>query len=249
MRLLEDEPTPRPPPEEEGRPMKRAWQNQRGNGVILQPGQSATILDLRGSDESPELMTVALGFDVTGDGTSNPITDDIYLQALIDWGAGGISQQARLDFQNGTNVRLVASNVRVKAVYTPGADALTDRTGPQVTAYAAIAYGAPSFRSSPARFTQRAALGAFGSSTAVANLDVPKFANAFGLVTDVSTFSIVVTARATKTSDQRFNAEYLVNAPAPLESTFLLPQGARVLTLGNQDNAPRDATVVYGLML
>ena len=85
-----------------------------GWGTSLNPGDSRTILDARGSYEGGELATVALFAKLP----KSPIVGFRFkASAIIQFGSGGIMSEVELDYAHGTMLTIAGTAVRVNAFY------------------------------------------------------------------------------------------------------------------------------------
>src|SRR5271154_3407893 len=134
-----------------------------GRGAGVSAGDSnVTILRAPGLDCLTP-VGVMLGYNIQG-----PITDttDLFVQATIKWGVGGEQHEATVDVGRGTQIRLAsASFIEVLYHYLPDDTTTPPRTGPDIMGIALLGYGTPSFRPSPARFTQRMAIVSPGTNS------------------------------------------------------------------------------------
>lgn len=108
-----------------------------------------TLIDLSANPDQAEMLTVALFLEFTPPpNDSNPERGRIrYVSSLdaldagvavIQWGTGGVQQEAEVDFLDGMTFALCASYLRVSA----GREYLTNAVGSEMTLGASAGYGA-----------------------------------------------------------------------------------------------------------
>jgi hypothetical protein len=202
-------------------------------------------------------------------------TDYIGLYVQLDWAVGHSNFTAIIDFQYGTQLRLTATQLTVRALYLPQAlpspwpaipiqssGVEGANTGPPITATCAIGHGFPSFRTAAARFTRRFNLGVNGGGAETLSFDpIPPWAAAFGVsilgvaAADPSTYTpnidfVVCTQKILHTTGNcwAFNVGSLLALPA--DNGVELPLGSRFLWVQNKDAAKAvEVAVVYALMV
>ena len=227
-----------------------------GRGATLGPGDTRVqVLDARGLDCLTPIG-IALGYDVPEGEESLPENCDLYVQAEIEWGVGGAQHHAVVDVGRGTIIRINAATfVRVFYNYTPdistvGPDGSKDpRSGPDIVGIALLGYGTPSFRPSPARFTQRvkAVGGAGGQSSAI---PIPKFASSYCVVGETSSItgwtSLLLPALA---NDGIGHSVFQPLADGMLESQLVIPNGMTAMQLTNGTAVQQAVQIVFTIML
>jgi hypothetical protein len=217
-----------------------------GRGESMAAGEThALIVEARGLDCLTP-VGIALGYDVQG-----PLldTDDIFIQATIEWGVGGAQHFARVDVGRGTQVRLTsASYVKVFYDYTPDQTTTPPRTGPDVMGIGLLGYGTPSFRPSPARFTQRlAAVDAGVNYTTVA---IPKFAQSFGVIGEKTSITgWTATLLPAVVNDGNGHQAFVVLSDGQDESQYYVPNGMRAIQVLNGGPSTQAAQIVFTIML
>lgn len=236
-----------------------------GLAASLKPGQSAPVLQWYSETDAPQAVNVQLAFDIDSDAqfsATGAATDVVALYAKLEWGSGNAQNTAFVDFQNGTQVRLTGSFVRVTALYQPSMlptgwppqpDTLvqppvgTPLTGPTVSASALLGMGFPTFRTSAARFT-RSFLLANGASLL---LDpIPAFASAFGFATTLAAgTSLTFTLRQGRTAAPNGNPSFTVATNPNPDNAFPIPQGCRLLNVTNGSGQAAGVALTYALML
>jgi hypothetical protein len=235
--------------------------NNLGNGVQI-PATTAgtvtspvnqpwvTVFQARGI-EALNPIGVALGFDVTGPRQS---TDDIFVQARVKWGVGGGQNWAVLDVGRGTQIRLAsASFLEVAMRSTPDptivAEGVGPRTSPQLLATALAGYGTPSFRPSPARYTQRVGtvLETGGLSSIIA---IPKWAQSFGVVAENTGVAGCTAILSSWTgADPHGHTEFVPLVDDVDESQYYVSNGMGAIQLVNNTSTAQRFNIVWSLML
>jgi hypothetical protein len=250
--------------------MRRASQ-QWGNQVAgLVPGTSATILQWNSTADSPEPVNLQLSYTLDNRTSSGEslLDDDINVYAKIEWGGGGGQETAICDFQQGTQIRLTASYVRVSALYLPqnlpspwpprpiqGGAGEAGPTGPALTAVAILGRGFPGFRTSAARFTRKFQLAA--NSTLPFD-PIPPFASAFGLAfwnngvfpaAETIDALIELTSQSVALlSSSTYKFRITDSTPTP-DNAYTVPQGTRFISLTNNQVTNLNVAISYALML
>jgi hypothetical protein len=196
-------------------------------------------------------------------------TDDVSIYARIEWGSAGATHVAYCDFQNGTQLRLTGSFVRVSALYLPTAlpapwppqpaqieippppAAPTTPTGPPVTVSAILGQGHPTFISSAARFTRSFQLVDQG----FLNSDpIPPYASAFGILFASNTPAINYTLQVLleRNAGDPYPQSFIANESNTTDAQFTIPNGVRFMTVANLSTPgsdPLPISIVYALML
>jgi hypothetical protein len=205
-------------------------------------------------------------------GAGPAATDYIGLYAQVDWSIGPNSFTAIVDFQYGTQLRLTATQVTIRALYLPqslpspwpsipiqGSGIEGATTGPPVTAACAFGHGFPSFRTAAARFTRRFGLNASGGVPDTLKFDpIPPWASAFGVsvlavgVGDPSTTApnldiVVATQNQVHTGGNCW--AFNISSGVAQDNEFLLPSGSRFLWVQNKAANAVEVAVVYALMI
>ena len=218
-----------------------------GGGVSLYANSKrVTVVQARGIDALTP-VGIMLGYTVIG---ATAPTDDIFVQALVKWGTGSASHEALVDVGRGTQIRLASATfVEVSMQYVPDPNISPARTGPELLGIALLGYGLPSFRASPARFTQR--VSSVASPNGVSNpIPIPAYAQSFGIIGEQGT---VVGATATMTTgtnaDGFGHTAFAVLADGQDESQWYVPNGMRAMTIKNNTGVTQPFNVVFSLML
>lgn len=145
--------------------------------IIASTHPSALIKPV-GKSQDTEVVTVDLGIQIQTRAPSPPNVDrrsDVL--AVIQWGVGGASFSAEVDFARGTQVSFVASQVSVSARFAETAPEVDER----VLVAAGIAWGSRAARSYPTRTIPSTTLTAAGGPVI---FPVPPFAYAVQIFTD-----------------------------------------------------------------
>jgi len=217
-----------------------------GRGAIISAGDSnVTILRAPGLDCLTP-VGVMLGYNVQG-----PLTDttDIFVQATLKWGVGGEQHEATVDVGRGTQIRLAAASfIEVLFHYLPDDTTTPPRTGPDIMGIALLGYGTPSFRPSPARFTQRLAVIPPGANSAT--VAIPKFAQSFGVIGETGSIAgWTATLLPNLVNDGNGHQAVAILADGQDESQWYVPNGFRAIRLTNNTANGQAAEIVFSLML
>jgi hypothetical protein len=221
--------------------------NNLGNAAALKAGQeNQIVVQARGLDHLTP-VAIALGYDVISPELS---TDDIFLQAKIKWGVGGAQHDVWVDVGRGTQIRLQsASFLEVSYSYLPDQTTSPPRTGPNIMAKVLFGYGLPSFRSSPARYTQRVGtITASGGTSSV--IPIPKFAASYGIVGEKGSIaSSTVTLLPSLTNDGNGHQVVQQITDGQPESQYFIPNAFRAMQITNGSSTTQAFEVVFTLML
>lgn len=130
-----------------------------------------------GQNQSGEYNNIGMRDAGNFPGTGGPIVWPL-LEAIIEWGTGGIASEARVDFSNGLTVNLSASWLRVHAAAVPSA-----RSGVVGTsaAYWLAAFVSPGW-TQPGRAQKTVCVGALDVNEESGVFSVPRFAKRAYLV-------------------------------------------------------------------
>lgn len=218
-----------------------------GGGVSLYPNNKrVTVVQARGIDALTP-VGIMLGYSVIG---QTAPTDDIFVQALIKWGTGSGSHAALVDVGRGTQIRLAsASFVEVSMQYTPDPAISPARTGPELLGIALLGYGTPSFRASPARYTQRVS-SVTSPNGKSGQIPIPDYAQSFGIIGEQGPVTgATVLMSAGTTADAFGHTAYAVLADGQDESQWYVPNGMRAMVITNNTGISQPFDVVFSLML
>ena len=221
-----------------------------GRGVPLSAGDTRVlIVEARGLDCLTP-VGVTLGYDIPEGEASLLPTDEIFCQAEVQWGVGGATHSVTVDVGRGTQIRLPAATfIRVYYNYTPDQSTTPPRTGPDIIGIALLGYGTPSFRSSPARFTQRvkSVLGSGGVSSVIA---IPKFAQSYGVVGETASISSWTAKLLPSTNNDGFgHSAFQVLTDGQMESAYPIPEGFTAIQLTNGSSTAQPVSIVFTVML
>jgi hypothetical protein len=230
--------------------------NNLGNGIRI-PARIAgdnipwqIVVQARGTD-ALNPIGITLGYEVTG---TEQDTDDIFVQALIKWGVGGGQNAVVVDVGRGTQLRLTsASFVEVSMRCTPDptifGEGIEPRTSPELLATALLGYGNPSFRPSPARFTQRLAEVADGGA-ASSVVRIPKFAQSFGVIGESGSIAgSTATMVASNPTAPGSHTAMSILTDGQEESQYFVPNGMRWMQITNNSPTSQRFNIVFALML
>lgn len=176
-----------PSPNEDGyvsRPLFGSPPQNRGNGRIeildatlgFTPQLFEVFETLRNKDDAEDLI-VTLGLDISKVDPSDPL--DLLpfnMTAQMEWGIGGASFSADVDWYNGVTFPINASWVRIKCRVGDTFAPLGAFATARVLLQAAVGYGAPRSYLTPTRTVQLGQILAGATTTAQ---DLPKFATSF----------------------------------------------------------------------
>jgi hypothetical protein len=221
-----------------------------GRGTTLDAGDTRVlIVEARGLD-GLNPVGVMLGYDIPEGQASLLPTDDVFVKAEIEWGVGGAQHHAMVDVGRGTQIRLsAASYVKVYYNYTPDQSTTPPRTGPTITGIALLGYGTPSFRPSPARFTQRVAAVA-GSGGTSSNIPIPKFAQSYGVVGETASIAgWTALLLPSEAPDVNGHTVFQVLSDAQEESQWYVPEAMNYIQLKNGSATTQKANIVFTIML
>jgi hypothetical protein len=221
-----------------------------GRGVPLSAGDTRVlIVEARGLDCLTP-VGVTLGYDIPEGEASLIATDEIFIQATIEYGVGGATYYATVDVGRGTQIRLPAATfIRVYYNYTPDQNTSPPRTGPNIVGIALLGYGTPSFRSSPARFTQRvkSVTGSGGTSSIFA---IPKSASSYTVIGETASIAgWTVKQFPNLVPDGASHTVFQTLADGQMESAYPIPEGMTAMQLTNMTSTAQRVAVVFTVML
>jgi len=152
-----------------------------GASVVVTPGQTADIVKNWGLPEvvenDPSADQVIVTLSKRREGTSGVIAAArAFCRCLLEWGAGGTTHSAIVDYVQGTTISLHASALSISAAYEPG-------SGPAYRCHATISYGSGAvvpFGAAASFTSPYVTLADLGPFTPVR---VPPFAKAYFVVT------------------------------------------------------------------
>lgn len=247
------------------RPLAGASQNNRGGSVIIDPAEAVFGSDPNLSDpivrrvvETPlttgddaEVIAVTMGRSIVNQ-QLGPFGDGNQVRARLEWGVGGASFSAEVDWGRGGVIVLPASFARVSVDYRLQGPPFFGL--PPIEAFAAsLSYGfAGRAKSNAAKFTSKITVDPAG----FVDVPVPNFATHVGIIgntpgaaTDV--FLQFYGATTPTTGNSVFGG-YAVSTNAAYhgEDVFVLPEFTKTIRVGNNNavNAARLA-VVFSLSL
>jgi hypothetical protein len=113
---------------------------------------------------------------------------------------------------------------------------------------ALLGYGTPSFRSTPARFTQR--VGSIANGASSNDLPIPKFAQSFGVIGEQGTIAGSKATMFPEVVHDAFGHQAVaILTDGQMESAYYIPNGYRALQIANGSGITQAFNVVYSLML
>jgi hypothetical protein len=264
---------PDPVPPHTYRPLAGLKQNSRGASRVLELGGSASISPQqinsfietpRNNGDDAELIAVTLGYELQErqSGLLDPadpapyagLLTEFYPTAVIEWGIGGATFSAEVDWALGTRVVLCASSVKV-GFRLP---AVNLGIAPFNVIFSAGLSYASGHVSKPPRLTVNplppppAPQGlAAGASTSY--VVIPNFAESFVVTQGSMAFRplSVVLVDGFLTNEP---ARYLIDSPSNLahqnERAFPIPNGAKLLLITNAGAGPTTSLrVIFSLAL
>ena len=154
-----------------------------GASVVVAPGQTQDIVKNWGLPEvvenDPSADQIIVTLSKRREGTNGVVAATrAFCRALLEWGAGGTTHTAIVDYVNGTTISLHASALSISAAYERGTG-----TGPNYRCHATISYGSGAvvpFGAAASFTSPYVALADLGAFTPVR---VPPFAKAYFVVT------------------------------------------------------------------
>lgn len=150
-------------------------QGTNGQSVIVRtavagtPGEFGIVLDVQGSSDEAEALTLVIAPPTNPDGTRLAgAAQDVDVEVRISTGVHGFVTQTVLDAQNGARLQLAAARIRVEARVTGGAGV---PTGTQVRIGASVGVGG-----SGSSVAQRTLTTGVLGGGATGALDIPVYA-------------------------------------------------------------------------
>jgi len=251
------------------RPLGGAPENQRGASQVYQflaggPPQNAMRLNIlqtpRNAGEDAEVIAVTLG--LTFQGIANLAVPGLPLFPFdvfgtIEWGVGGASFSADVDWSSGTMLALPASYVKVtaNAGAVPGAAGFNPV---EVVLSASVAYGPPaaSRLSSPARRTinvSNPATDLLGAGATSAVFKTPDWANSATILSATGTapnFSLDFFSDPAGAATAGWQQTSRTNVSNLSECTFPIPPDGRFFSVTNGAAVPMNhVQVMFNLAL
>ncbi len=209
-------------------------ENNRGATVELTlPGAPRqTVVEARSRNEEAELIAVTLGY-----AADNVPTDaSTENQALVEWGIGGASFQATVDWLHGTVLCVHGSYLRVTVLAAPNAGIAAPF---RQSFSAAVAYGLSGQHENRARLT--VPLADLANAATSADVPVPRFAVGVGRMgvapggTGVARLQVGSTAPLDVVAT--YNVASNTNAAEQGSRMFPIGAGARVVRITNGTGA------------
>jgi hypothetical protein len=221
-----------------------------GRGTILSPGDTRVLIVQAKGLDCLTPVGAALGVNFPEGEESLEDTADVFIRAEVEWGVGGAAHHATVDVGRGTQIRVpAASFIRIYYNYTPDLSTTPPRTGPNVEGVALLGYGTPSFRPSPARFTQR--VGTVNGDGGKSNvIPIPKFAQSYGVVGETASIAgwsaLLLPALG---NDGNGHSVFQPLTDGMLESQLPVPEGMTAIQLTNGTGTPQKANIIFTIML
>lgn len=239
----------------DARPLSNVAANCLGNTVTLAPFSSgALIKNMHGGDDG-EFLTLAFGISpVIASNIAPDAVDDYFVQGTASWGAGGATQTASFDIQNGTQIRIAGSTYDVSATYTPANTIHPEITRSSLLITTMVGYGSVTVAGatgSQAQYTVRLPTLATGATSDP--IAVPNFANAMTVYSSIPAGDITIQMWSrlgpSASITPNVSARTLTDNPSNVRM-YALPQGTSIITLTNNvailSLAP---TIVFSLNL
>lgn len=245
------------------RPLAGLAQNFRGNSQVISPvdenGVAISDPIRRQIVQTPtevgddaEAITVVLGAELYPDaGALN--RRPYFLHGEIEWGIGGASFSAEVDWQNGAIIPIIASFVKVNCIYTPQVTA--GLASPDVIVSAAFGYGQAmnSGRGSSVRRTISSGTVNPGSrSNGGRPYPIPNFANGLTVQTDSDNpnLKIVWVTNGVYPALNELSHVYYTgntNGSDQASASFQIPNGANFVYFDNLGMSVQSAQLIFSL--
>jgi len=209
-------------------------ENNRGASVelVLPGAPRQTVVEARSRNEEAELVAVTLGYSAE----NVPADASTENQALIEWGIGGASFQAVVDWLHGTVLCVHGSYLRVTVLAAPNA---AIAAAFRQSFSAGLAYGLSGQHQNRARLT--VPLVDLADTATSADVPVPRFAVGVGLMgvdPGVAPGHVLVReVGATAPLDTIATYRYASNAAPQGASMYPIGAGARAVRLVNNTGA------------
>lgn len=175
------------------------------------------------------------------------------IKGLLQWGQGGASFTAEIDIRTGVCASLVATTVRLNAVYEANDDPDADARATQVRVAAAVVWGTRPGRGRATRTLPRTTIAIAGAAT----FEVPPFAYSLTFFTPISAFygaasTNVITLHGgplvTDDPELIVTSGQLTTQPLVFDG-LLLSGNTRFVTVANTTGAPLPIRACFGLEL
>ena len=242
------------------RPLTAIDEANRGNKKILHAKGKGQTLVAEFNSHCPrgELIGVVLGLQETneaGDPCLVDLPDDVLalpaVRAHLSWGLGSASFAATVDYLHGTQIGLIAENVRVCAEYVVLGGCSRSCRLPCFSVGAGFGYGVRGHNSNSARLTELACIETPGERV---RIRVPPFAiSVTVLPIDDQPCGIDVVSRCNSHRVHREITTPLGNSftsgTYDVENALPLFNGAHSVLLENKATGPMAAFVIFGLAL
>ena len=238
------------------RPFAGVPENNRGQSVLLEPvthDNFLPVIETKHGGEDAEMMTIALGYEIVNPLSGGDHFNLFDIKAQIQWGIGGTTQEAIVDVQRGTFIRIPAQTIRVAVNYkNPGG------LPSQIRFSAQVGYGSQVARASNARFTQELdPIGAGpGTQSGAREAPIPAFASSLSVYLKVAGGVFVpgpIPAGVILTTGNAGNPSIHFNIPDLLtptqENNIVIPNGYTFVRVDNQFGGPIRPVLVYTLTL
>lgn len=239
------------------RPLTMIDESARGQKRTLRPDDQSPILVVEFNAHSVRghLMGVVLGLqecDEHGDPCNVEIADDILVlptaRAHLSWGLGGASFFAMCDYLHGTQIGLVAENIRVCAQYVVFGGCAPACALPCFSVSAGFGYGVRGHNSNSARLTEYADIEDPGGRV---RIRVPPFATSLTVlpVQDQPCAIDVVSRCNSHSVHYEITTPLANNRTYNIENALPLYNGAHSVLVENKSAGPMAAFVIFGLAL
>lgn len=249
-----------PPPPATYRPLGGAKQNYRGHAVILSPPdvglgstvafEGSLVATPRDAGDDAEVITISLGLALANADDTADITDFLDPVCLLDWGIGGASFAAELDWMDGLIFSIPASFVKVGCVYNAGQIGVTPV--PPLLFSAALAYG-PQPKNVVNQTRRTITLGNLAAGAQTGFLRVPPYATGFSLYTrGVPNLLVGLFDQTTGAVAARANFEYIDRTNDANLQPYMFPllNSTRAIRITNQAALiESEVTLVWNLAL
>lgn len=246
------------------RPLAGLASNYRGGTVIMNPvddqgnvlvgNLTRNVIQLpTNAGQDAEVLSLVLGLETSPD--PSVVTDASYkVTAALQFGIGGASFSALMDWDNGKIITVPASFLSIDGIYAVPAPVAPDFANPpQITLSAAVGYGAISrSRGGGAKFTVNIpSIDSAGESNLGVPSKIPNFAT--GLSIQASTANPNLQIWWLKSGLQPLTAisQVIYDDPSNLsdqsEGTFAIPNGAHYFIIFNNGIQATTVQAIFSL--
>jgi hypothetical protein len=241
----------------------------RGNSIVLTPptanidpavGVDHTVCAAQSQcDVTAQVIGVMLGIEL--EGQSNLSQDSLQaafvypsVRAIVDWGIGGTSFRAELDYLQGTQLSICAENIRIGAKYMKNTlpwNQSVETNAPSFRVSAGFGYNGIGRNSNPARLTELVQIEQQNDTQIV---QIPQFAVSMTALVVDGGMSAQVYGFGSSYSiawDPIGENQAVNDVQYNVENAFPLFNGARYVEVTNisDQGSPLIAFIIFGLSL